>query len=197
MRLNHLLMPSLFALSALSFMPAHTLAQANDAAPAADEPKKPAGAKLTPVPAEKLKATLPEKLGDLKRGDAQATDIKSGEMQQSSVTCPYAVDPEKDTAPTGNVTIVDTADPETHKGMTMWADAEIDVKTDKTFQKIYKIEGQPAMQQYNGDDKAGTIVIGIGERITLSADFQNVSTDEFKKLCEQLPVKAVLALVKK
>jgi len=197
MNTNRLLFASLSALAALTFAPAGALAQADDAAPAAEEAKKAPAAKLTPIPAEKLKATLPEKLGELKRGDAQATDIKMGDMQQSSVTAPYAVDPDKDTAPTGSVTLVDTADPETQKGMTMWADTEMDVKTDKTFQKVYKIEGQPAMQSYNSDDKAGTIVIGIGERITLSADFQNVSADQFKKLCEQLPVKAVLALVKK
>lgn len=190
MILNRLLMTSLVSVASLAVLP--EIVHAEEAAA-----EKPAAGKVKPVEADKLKTALPEKLGDMKRGEVQATELTLNDVNQSSASAPYAVDSGKDDAPTANLNVLDLGDPEAIKGIAGWSETDLDVKINNNWQKTIKIEGQPAMQSYNGEARSGTLVVAVGQRVLITASFENVTSDEFKSLCDQVPVKAVLELLKK
>jgi len=170
---------ALFALSSVATSP---IIRADDAAPASQP--------SAPVDYHKLKEQLPETLAGVKRTSLEGSRMKFGEMSVSNAKADYGGEEGKLSF---HIEAVSYNNAEVAKGMAAWTQMEIDNESDDGFQKSVKIQDQPAMLDYKTKEKTGTITVLAGN-VMLTVNVENASPEDFKKVQDALPAKAIAAL---
>lgn len=179
----------LTALALGLFVASPAVVFADDAPAKTEEPKK-----LEPIDYHKLKDTLKETFGDLKRTHAEGSKSKFGEVSISQAKADYSADKDNSEALTATVTILDYANTEMAKGFAAWSSLDIDQESDDGYQKTTKIEGNPAMEQFQIKDKSGTVTVIVAERFIVTYEARNATKEQFQALIKALPVKEIAAL---
>ena len=177
--------PALFALA---------VGLAASAGFAQDAPPATAPAKVNTVEFRKLKDALPATLAGLPKGDASGQRTKAGEMTMATAEAPYGTG-EGDAPKTGKITLLDYGNDEFAKGMTASLAMEIDQESDKEYTRTTDVQGRRALITYNSAEKRGSCQTLAGGRVIVTLEMNGVSDDEFKKAIDELPLKAVDALV--
>jgi hypothetical protein len=144
---------------------------------------------------KKFKEAFPEKLGDLVRNKSTGTNTTVGEMTTSNAKAEYAKDKDGN-PPTVEFDISDFNNPQMVAAMTMWVKMNVSSETDDEWTKTTKIDGHAAMVKYNSKDKDGTYTILVADRFIFTVNVNGMKEDEFKKVGEQLPLKALADLAK-
>jgi hypothetical protein len=142
-----------------------------------------------------LKAAFPDKIGDLVRNSNTGQTATVGDLTTSTATANYAADAEGK-EPTIEITVLDYNNPAMAVGMSMGVKMNISTETDDEITKTMKIDGQPAMMQFNFKDKHGSYTILIADRLLFTVNVQGMAEADFKKVPEKLPVKAFADLCK-
>jgi hypothetical protein len=148
-----------------------------------------------PIDFEKLKAVLPAELGGMKRSELTGEKSSAAGISFSMARAVYAKDPDKADGPGIDVHIQDYG---TNKllldGMTGWTKTKLDQDGDDGFQKSTTIQDQPAVLRYLKEARMGSIELFVGGRFLMTVTTSNLSTDEFRKLADQLNLKELMAL---
>jgi len=170
------------AIAAVCLLAASSALRAEDAPPASQP--------SAPVDYHKLKEQLPETLAGVKRTNIEGSRMKFGEMSVSNAKADYRGEEGKLSI---HVEALSYNNAEVAKGMAAWTQMEIDNEGDEGFQKSVKIQDQPAMLDYKSKDKSGTITALCGN-VMLTVNVENASPEDFKKVQDALPAKAIAGL---
>jgi hypothetical protein len=152
-------------------------------------------AKTEPVDYKKLKETLPEQLGDLKRNKIEGQKMKIGEQAISTAEGTYG-DPDAENAPNAELTYLDYGTTDIAAGIGAMLNMDIDNESDTEWTKSVKIDDQKAIMTYNKQDKHGSVQTAAGGRILVTLEARNLTEEQFKKAADALPLKKLAELVK-
>lgn len=154
-----------------------------------EEPKK-----VEPVDFRKLKALLPEKVGEIQRSNAKGEKSGFGEMKISQATGEYTKDESESSA---TLTIMDYgAIPGAAAGLAAWEQTDIDNESDDEYTKTVKIGDYKALETYNNKDKRGSIQLLVAKRFMVNLEIHNMDAAELEKTISEMKLADLAALAK-
>lgn len=184
------------AITAMSWVSPTLMARIDE--PAATEKPAEEKKKVDPVDFRKLREAMPAKIAGLDRGKSSGQKSKFGELTISTAEAQYGnPNDTSDAPPSGQLTLIDYANEEMVMAMTggIFGMTEIDQESDEGWTKTMQVQDRHALVQWQIEGKVGTVTTSAGKRILVSFELRNVDEAAFKAALEELPLKALDALV--
>ena len=153
------------------------------------------GKEITSVSGDTLKALLPETVAGMKRTHASAEKNQVMGFDLSNAEGDY----EGQDGASINLSITDVGNLSgTMKmGMTGWTLAQYSRETDTGYEKTATYSGFKGMEEYNKEDKNGTIRVFVADRFIVELEGYSVTMDTLKKALDQIDLKKVAAAASK
>jgi hypothetical protein len=170
--------------------------------PPAQEGGDAAKPKLQPVDFRKLKELMPAEVSGLKRTKHEGQKLKIGDFTLSSAEARYEkARPEgqesndDENAPTVEVSITDYANAEAVAAISAaWTQADIDREGDDGYEKTVKVSGQPAMEKYEKEGKAGDLEVYAGGRFLVSIKTRNLPPEKMQEVAKAIQLDKLAAM---
>lgn len=136
-----------------------------------------AGANGTPIPAQQLKALLPEAIGELKRESIEAVDNPAMGMVGSSAKARYAAGDKQ-----VQLSIVDMGGLGALASMAAWANMTVDRESNGEIEKVYKQDGRTLRERYQKDGSRAEVSVILGNGVMVEATGSGLDPAALKAL---------------
>ncbi|WP_025764274.1 hypothetical protein [Dyadobacter tibetensis] len=160
----------------------------------ADQVEENAGKEaVDPVDFRELKALLPEKIGNVKRKEADGE--KSGAMGFTISKTKGVYQNEGEDSHI-SVEIMDTGGIAGIGAMALaaWTMADIDKETNDGYEKTTKIMGHKAFEKYNSKSQRGELNVMVSQRFIVNINTRNLSVDQMHDVLEDLDLSKLESL---
>jgi hypothetical protein len=138
-----------------------------------------AGGGGVPIPAQELKALLPEAIGDLKRESYEAQGGQAMGFAGSSAKGSYAAGDRR-----VNLSITDAGGLAGLAGLAGWASMTVDRETNTEIEKVYKQGSRTVREEYRKDGSHGEVTMILANGVIVEADGDQVDLAGLKKIVE-------------
>jgi len=149
------------------------------------------GKAITAVEGDKLKILLPETLAGMKRISASAEKNQMMGVDMSHAEGEY--EGQADASIRLTITDVGNLSGPMKLGMTAWTMTQYSRETDTGYEKTATYSGFKGMEEYNKQDKSGTIRVFVSERFVVELEGNSVTMDTLKQALSQVDIKKVAA----
>lgn len=137
------------------------------------------GGGAVPIPAQDLKALLPEAIGDLKRESYEAQGGQAMGIAGSSAKGSYVAGDRE-----VQLSITDTGGLAGLAALAGWANMTVDRETDTEIEKVYKQGNRTVREEYRKDGSRGEVTVILGNGVIVSAEGDKVDLANLKKIVE-------------
>jgi hypothetical protein len=137
-----------------------------------------------PVDFRRLRDLLPETAGGLPRQNAEGQRSGMGEMIFSEATGTYAAAEAGADGMTPTITLKVTdlgGLPSAAMFGAAWTLASIDRESDRDFERTTRLDGHPAYEKYDRQDRGGDFQVFVAERFVVQAQGTAVSDDQMRE----------------
>jgi hypothetical protein len=138
-----------------------------------------AGGGGVPIPAQDLKALLPETIGDLKRESYEAQGGQAMGFAGSSAKGSYAAGDRR-----VNLSITDAGGLAGLAALAGWANMTVDRETNTEIEKVYKQGSRTVREEFRKDGSHGEVTVILGNGVIVEADGDQVDLAGLKKIVE-------------
>ncbi|MFZ6742876.1 Yip1 family protein [Undibacterium sp. JH2W] len=135
-----------------------------------------AGSEAEVVDKDKLKALLPEAIGNLKRNSLEGEKSAMGEFKIAKAEAHYADENNHQI----RITITDTAGSKMFGAMFAWGAIEQEKETDHGYEKMGKVNGRPTHERFQKDGPSGEYSLLIAGRFIVETRGDNVDMASIK-----------------
>jgi hypothetical protein len=142
-----------------------------------------AGANGTPIPAQDLKALLPEAIGELKRESVEAVDNPAMGMVGSTAKASYAAG-EKQV----QLSITDMGGLGGLASFAAWANMTVDRESNGEIEKVYKESGRTMRERYQKDGSHGEVSVILGNGVMVEATGHGIDPAALKAVVSGTPL---------
>ncbi len=149
------------------------------------------GKAITAIEGDKLKVLLPETLAGMKRISASAEKNQMMGVDMSHAESEY--EGQADASIRLTITDVGNLSGPMKLGMTAWTMTQYSRETDTGYEKTATYSGFKGMEEYNKQDKSGTIRVFVSERFVVELEGNSVTMDTLKQALSQVDIKKVAA----
>lgn len=132
-----------------------------------------------PIPAQELKALLPETLGDLPRKSFEAQGGQAMGIAGSSAKGEYEAGDRH-----VRLSITDTGGLAGLAALAGWANMTVDRETDGQIEKVYKQGSRTIREEYRKDGSQGEVTMILANGVIVEAQGDNVPAADLKKIVE-------------
>lgn len=150
------------------------------------------GKDIQAVTTDSLKGLLPETLAGMKRTDASAEHNEMMGMNMTKAEGQY--EGENDASLSLTITDVGNMSGPVKMGMAGWTMAQYNRQTDTGYEKTTTYDGYKGLEEYNTQDKSGTIHVFVADRFIIELDGSNMTIDTMKQALSQLDLKKIASL---
>jgi len=150
------------------------------------------GKAVAAVTASTLKTVLPEKLAGMNRTDASAERNQAMGIDVTTAHAQY----EGQNDMSLNLTVTDAGNMTgpMRMGLAAWAMAEYSRETDTGYEKTGTFNGYKGMEEYDTENKQGSIRVFVADRFVVELDGYGLTMDTLKQALGQLDLKKIAAL---
>lgn len=148
-----------------------------------------AGGAGVPIPAQELKALLPETIGDLPRKSFEAQGGQAMGIASSSAKGEYAAGDRR-----VQLSITDTGGLAGLAALAGWANMTVDRETDGQVEKIYKQGKRTVREEYRKDGSRAEVTVILGNGVIVEAQGDKVAAADLKKIVEGVNLDKVEAM---
>ncbi|CAN5459681.1 hypothetical protein BH11PSE9_BH11PSE9_20160 [soil metagenome] len=138
-----------------------------------------AGANATPIPAQDLKALLPQTLGGMKRQSFEAQNSAAMGMGGSSARATYG-EGERNV----NLSVTDLGGLGGLAALAGWANMTVDKETDGTIEKVYKSGNRTVHEEYRKDGSHGEYTVILANGVLIEAQGSRADIGTLKQAVE-------------
>lgn len=183
---------------AIAHPPAAALAQT---APAQALPTMPAGpsttttsrARVEPTDPKQLRTLLPERVGPLKRIDAEAGIRTLGEMRSSVAQATFGLEGQPD-AGHASIKIVDYIGmPGLVESAAPWRSLDIDNATDAEYSRTVTVAGNKALETYAKQPRSGSINVLVAGRFVVTIEVTGLPPETLRATAEAMKLDQLAA----
>lgn len=136
-----------------------------------------------PIPAQDLKALLPESIGDMKRNAQEATSTGAVGISVSSAKAEYG---NADNSRHINLSIADTGGFAGLMSVASWASLTVDKETNDSIEKVYKSGKRTVREEYRKDNSHSEYMTILENGVLVEARGEKVEIGELKRAVEGL-----------
>jgi len=147
------------------------------------------GAGGVPIPAQDLKALLPEALGDLKRESFEAQGGQAMGMAGSSAKATYAAGDRR-----VQLSITDMGSVAGLAALAGWANMTSERETNEQVEKVYKQGARTVREQYRKDGSHGEVTVILQNGVLVEATGDKVDVASLKRAVEGVNLDKVEAM---
>lgn len=137
------------------------------------------GGAAVPIPAQELKALLPEAIGDLKRESFEAQGGQAMGIAGSSAKGSYVAGDRR-----VNLSITDAGGLAGMAALAGWANMTVDRETDTQVEKVYKQGSRTVREEYRKDGSHGEVTVILANGVIVEAEGDKVDLAGLKKIVE-------------
>jgi hypothetical protein len=138
-----------------------------------------AGGSGVPIPAQDLKALLPEAIGDLKRESYEAQGGQAMGIAGSSAKGSYVAGDQH-----VRLSITDTGGLAGLAALAGWANMTVDKETNTGIEKVYKQGNRTVREEYRKDGSHGELTVILANGVIVEAEGDKVDSASLKKIVE-------------
>jgi len=144
------------------------------------------GKVIEAVTGDTLKALLPADLPGMKRTNASAERNQMMGMDMSMAEGEYSQG--DDGEGNINIKITDTGNLSgpMRMGMAGWTMAQFSRETDNGYEKTMTYKGYKGMEEYNKNDKSGTVRVFVADRFMVEVDGNGITMDALKQALDKI-----------
>lgn len=139
------------------------------------------GAGGTPIPAQQLKALLPESLGDLKRESYEAQSNEAMGIAGSTAKAVYAAGDRRIT-----LSLIDMGGFGGLAALAGWANMTVDKETDGQVEKVYKQGKRTVREEYRKDGSHAEVMVILENGVMVEANGEKVDAKTLKAVVEAI-----------
>ena len=137
------------------------------------------GGNAVPIPAQDLKALLPESIGDLKRESFEAQGGQAMGIAGSSAKGSYGTGEQR-----VRLSITDAGGLAGLAAMAGWANMTVDRETDGQVEKVYKQGSRTVREEYRKDGSHGEVTVILNNGVIVEAEGDKVDIAGLRKIVE-------------
>jgi hypothetical protein len=137
------------------------------------------GGNAVPIPAQELKALLPEAIGDLKRESFEAQGGQAMGIAGSSAKGSYGAGEQR-----VRLSITDAGGMAGLAAMAGWAQMTVDRETNTEVEKVYKQGNRTVREEYRKDGSHGEVTVILANGVIVEAQGDRVDLATLKKIVE-------------
>jgi hypothetical protein len=137
------------------------------------------GGNAVPIPAQDLKALLPESIGDLKRESFEAQGGQAMGIAGSSAKGSYGTGEQR-----VRLSITDAGGLAGLAAMAGWANMTVDRETDGQIEKVYKQGNRTVREEYRKDGSHGEVTVILSNGVIVEAEGEKVDLAGLRKIVE-------------
>ncbi|MEN6578545.1 MAG: hypothetical protein ABFD90_19525 [Phycisphaerales bacterium] len=150
------------------------------------------GKEIAAVTTDTLKGLLPETLAGMKRTSASAERNQAMGMDMTHAEGQYQGD--NDTSLDLRITDIGNMSGAMRMGMVGWTMAQYNRETDTGYEKTGTYSGYKGLEEYDKENKSGTIRVFVADRFVVEINGSNITMDDLKKALEQVDLKKAASL---
>lgn len=154
------------------------------------------GKVIEALPGETLKALLPADLPNMKRTDASAERNQMMGVDMSKAEGQYSGGENSDSNISVTITDVGNLSGPMKMGMVAWTMTQYSRETDSGYEKTITYKTYKGMEEYNKNDKNGTVRIFVAERFIVEVEGNGVTMDAMKQALDKIDLAKLSSLVK-
>ena len=143
----------------------------------------------TPIPAQELKALLPESLGDLKRESYEAQGGEAMGVAGSSAKASYGAGDKK-----VQLSVTDMGGLAGLAALAGWANMTVDRETNDQIEKVYKQGARTVREEYRKDGSRSEVTVILGNGVLVEAKGSGVDPAALKKVIEGVDLGKIEAM---
>ena len=143
----------------------------------------------TPIPAQELKALLPESLGDLKRESYEAQGGEAMGVAGSSAKASYGAGDKK-----VQLSVTDMGGLAGLAALAGWANMTVDRETNDQIEKVYKQGARTVREEYRKDGSRSEVTVILGNGVLVEAKGSGVDPAVLKKVIEGVDLGKIEAM---
>lgn len=144
------------------------------------------GKVIEAVPGETLKALLPADLPGMKRTEASSERNQAMGVDISTAEGQYSAGENGESSITIKITDVGNMAGPMRMGMAGWTMAQYNRETDTSYEKTMTYKGYKGMEEYNKNDKNGTVRIFVADRFIVEVDGNGITMDTLKQALDKV-----------
>jgi len=154
------------------------------------------GKAIESMSGEALKALLPADVPGMKRIDATAERNQAMGFDISEATGQYSAGENGES--NLRITLTDTGNMSgpMRMGMVGWTMAQINRETDNGYEKTITYKGYKGLEEYNKNDKNGTVRLFVAERFLVEVEGDGVTIDTLKQALDKLDLAKLSSVAK-
>lgn len=137
------------------------------------------GGHAVAIPAQELKALLPEAIGDLKRESFEAQGGQAMGIAGSSAKGRYVAGDRS-----VHLSITDAGGLAGMAALAGWANVTVDRETDTQVEKVYKQGNRTVREEYRKDGSRGGVTVILANGVIVEAEGEKVDLAALKKVLE-------------
>lgn len=137
------------------------------------------------LPGETLKALLPADLPGMKRTDASAERTQAMGFDVSKAEGQYSND-SGEASVTIMITDIGNIAGSMRMGMAAWTMAQYSRETDSGYEKTITYKSYKGMEEYNKNDKNGTVRILVADRFIVDVEGNSMTMDAIKQALDKI-----------
>ncbi len=153
------------------------------------------GQDIQPLTSETLKGFLPKTLAGMKRTDSDARTMGMMGINVAMSQADYEA-----AGGTGNLDLMITdlgnVSGPMRLSMTGWAATQFDSQTDTGYEKTVMYQGHKAYEEYDREEKSGTLRVFAGDRFVVEVSGLDVTMETIKQAMGQVDLKKLLEAAK-
>jgi len=148
------------------------------------------------VPGETLKALLPADLSGMQRTDASSERTQAMGVDISKAEGQYSAGGNGES--NIRIAITDTGNMSgpMRMGMAGWAMGQYSRETDSGYEKSMTYKGYKGMEEYNKNDKSGTLRLFVADRFLVEVDGNGVTMDTLKQALDKVDLAKLSGVAK-
>jgi hypothetical protein len=146
--------------------------------------------KVEALPADRIKAFLPESLGGLARTEISAERNAAVGIQMSEAQASYSDNAGQNI----RLKVADMGGVSGLAALASWANVEEDRQTQTGYDKTYKSGGRMIHEQWDNSSKSGEYTVLVGERFSVEASGNAASIDALKSAVNSIDLGGLEAL---
>ena len=143
----------------------------------------------TPIPAQELKALLPESLGDPKRESYEAQGGEAMGVAGSSAKASYGAGDKK-----VQLSVTDMGGLAGLAALAGWANMTVDRETNDQIEKVYKQGARTVREEYRKDGSRSEVTVILGNGVLVEAKGSGVDPAVLKKVIEGVDLGKIEAM---
>jgi len=154
------------------------------------------GKTIEPMSGDAFKALLPADVPGMKRTDATVERNQAMGFDISEATGEYTSGENGESSI--RITITDTGNMSgaMRMGMVGWTMAQINRETDTGYEKTITYKGNKGIEEYNKNDKNGTVRLFVAERFLVEVEGDGVTMDTVKQALDKIDLAKLISVAK-